>query len=132
MTNPKTSQTAAKDAPTTPAGQGDDATPEQDGASAAKEQVAEPAPAGKQGAPSTKAGGKAGAKSGTKPKRDVLLVSARGESFRRAGLGFGRQPRIVFVDQLSDAQVEAIKTEKHLVVVEDQVEDERPSEGAQE
>ena len=127
MTNPKTSQTAAKDTPTTPAGQGDDATPKQDGASAAKESVAEPAPAGKQGAPSTKAG----AKSGAKAKRNVLKVRAMGERFRRAGLAFGRNETVLYVDDLSADQIKALKAEPRLSVVEGQV-DEATENGAKE
>jgi len=130
VTNPRASKPADKDTQA-PASQGDDATPTQDGASAAKEQVAEPAPAGKQGGPSTKAGGKAGAKSGAKAKRSVLKVRALGERFRRAGMSFGPRETVLYVDDLSADQIKALKAEPRLSVVEGQV-DEATENGAKE
>jgi len=104
VTQRKTNQTATPD---TPVSHGDDATPEQDGASAAKEQGAEPKP-------SAKKGGKA-------IKRNVLKVRALGERFRRAGLSFGPRETVLDVDTLTDEQLAALKAEPRLAVVEDQV-----------
>lgn len=58
-----------------------------------------------------------------KAKRQVLKVTATGESFRRANLQFGRKARLLFVDDLSEAQLKMIRNEPRLVVVEDVIDE---------
>lgn len=58
-----------------------------------------------------------------KAKRQVLKVTALGESFRRANLQFGRKSRTLFVDDLSEAQLKMIRNEPRLVVVEDVIDE---------
>jgi len=59
-----------------------------------------------------------GANSAAKTKRKVLKVTALAESFRRANLQFSRKTRTLYVDDLSEAQVKALKAESRLSVVE--------------
>lgn len=47
-----------------------------------------------------------------------LQVVARGDSFRRAGLEFTGTPTLLDPDTLTKAQIEALKSEPRLVVVE--------------
>ena len=55
-------------------------------------------------------------------KHRVLRVSSRPHSFRRAGMTFTRREQVLYVEQLTDDQVEAIKAERRLVVTEDEIE----------
>lgn len=77
-------------------------------------------PAAKDGAPNDQGSAKA---PDAKAKRKVLKVTAHGESFRRANLQFSRQARTLYLDDLSEAQVKALKAEPRLSVVEDEVEE---------
>lgn len=88
----------------------------QPGQGAKETPAKEPAkdPAAKEGASNTKSSAKPAAKG----KRQVLKVSSRGDSFRRAGLAFSRKERRLYVDELSDGQVDALKAEPRLIVVE--------------
>lgn len=98
----------------------------QPGQGAKETTVQEPAkdPAAKEGASNTKSGAKPAAKA----KRQVLKVSARGETFRRAGLAFSRKERRLYVDELTDDQVDALKAEPRLIVVEGEEEVEETAE----
>lgn len=62
--------------------------------------------------------GKATAPKPDKSKRQALKVTALGERFRRANLEFSRKPRLICLDDLSEAQVKAIQAEPRLSVVE--------------
>lgn len=53
-----------------------------------------------------------------KSQRQALKVTALGERFRRANLEFSRKPRLICLDDLSEAQVKAIQAEPRLSVVE--------------
>lgn len=55
-------------------------------------------------------------------KVHVLRVTARRESFRRAGYQFGASPVDVPVKDLKREQIEAIKSDPMLVVVETEAE----------
>lgn len=48
----------------------------------------------------------------------VLKVRSATASFRRAGMVFTRDPRVIKVADLTDDQINAIKSEPNLVVVE--------------
>ena len=85
---------------------------------AAPEHQATPEP---QPAPEPQAQPDAGSGEKTTGKLAVLKVTARGDSFRRANLQFGSKPRQLIVDELSDAQLKAIRNEPRLVVVEDEI-----------
>ncbi|MGE4501981.1 MAG: HI1506-related protein [Thiomicrospira sp.] len=50
--------------------------------------------------------------------QSVLKVRAATASFRRAGMVFTRDPRVIKVADLTDDQINAIKSEPNLVVVE--------------
>lgn len=76
-----------------------------------------------QGAQQNQAPDSGGDQGGQKAgKRKVLRVSSRPESFRRAGMQFTRRERVLYVDELTDKQVAAIKAERRLAVTEDEVE----------
>ena len=49
---------------------------------------------------------------------DVLQITAKRASFRRAGLQFGQETQVIPVETLSKTQVAALKSEPMLVVVE--------------
>ncbi|MCJ8285108.1 HI1506-related protein [Halomonas sp.] len=108
MTTRKTQAAKATDTPDTP--------PDQGAKEAEKKEMARES-AAKDGTPDTKRG----AKQGSKEKRDALRVRALGERFRRAGLAFGRNETVLYVDELSDDQVAALKAEPRLVVIEDRL-----------
>lgn len=74
-----------------------------------------------QSAPEPQAQPDAGSAEKTTGKLAVLKVTARGDSFRRANLQFGSKQRLLIVDELSEAQLKAIKNEPRLVVVEDEI-----------
>lgn len=67
--------------------------------------------------------GTSNAKPDAKAKRQVLKVTALAETFRRANLQFGRKTRTLYLDDLSEAQVKALKGEPRLSVVEDEAEE---------
>ena len=50
---------------------------------------------------------------------DVLRVRSMRPSFRRAGVEFGREERVLRVADLTKKQIEALKAEPMLAVVED-------------
>lgn len=50
--------------------------------------------------------------------RRILRVSSRRDSFRRAGFSFTRAEQVLYVDELSNDQVAAIKAEPMLMVSE--------------
>ncbi|WP_435640326.1 HI1506-related protein [Micavibrio aeruginosavorus] len=54
-----------------------------------------------------------------------LQVVARGDSFRRAGFEFTSTPTLLDPDKLTKAQIENLKSEPRLVVVEVEVKDEK-------
>lgn len=60
--------------------------------------------------------------------KKTLIVTSVGASFRRAGMRFTKQETTLMVDDLSEEQVEAIKSEKNLVVKETEVEE--PDQGS--
>lgn len=49
---------------------------------------------------------------------DVLQVTAKRASFRRAGIQFGEETKTIPVDTLKKEQIAALKAEPMLVVVE--------------
>jgi hypothetical protein len=51
-------------------------------------------------------------------KTAVLQIHSKRPSFRRAGMQFGSEPVIVPVKSLKPEQIEALKAEPNLVVVE--------------
>lgn len=55
--------------------------------------------------------------------KKTLIVTSVGLSFRRAGIRFTQQETKLMVDDLSNDQVEAIKSEKNLIVKEVEVEE---------
>lgn len=101
---------AAKDS--TPDDQGSAKAPEAGGAAASQEPAKDAA--AKEGTSSAQGG----AKTAAKAKRKVLKVTALAESLRRANLQFSRKTRTLYQDDLSEAQVKAIKAEPRLSVVE--------------
>ena len=56
-----------------------------------------------------------------KKTTQVLRVTARSASFRRAGIQFGSTPVDVPVKDLKREQIEAIKSDPMLIVVETEV-----------
>lgn len=55
------------------------------------------------------------------PTREVLRVRSLAARFRRAGLGFNQKERVLFLDDLSEDQVEALEAEPNLAVKRDVV-----------
>lgn len=64
----------------------------------------------------TKQPGKAG------PATKGLKVASAVEGFRRAGRAWGREPQVVPLSELTADQVEALKAEPNLVVVDVDIE----------
>lgn len=60
-------------------------------------------------------------KSGNGGKVAVLHVSAKADRFYRAGLRFSRETMTLRADELSDEQIEQIRNEPMLVVVDEQI-----------
>ena len=54
----------------------------------------------------------------TEQKKPALSITSRPDSFRRAGYVFTQEPTIIPMDELSDEQVEQLKSESKLVVSE--------------
>lgn len=48
----------------------------------------------------------------------VLMISSKGESFRRCGFGFTREPIGIAMDALTEEQIETLRNEPNLIVQE--------------
>lgn len=54
-----------------------------------------------------------------------LQIVAKTDSFRRAGIEFGAEAKLIDPDKLSKEQVEALKSEPRLVVTEVEVKEDK-------